>query len=60
MKENKLSPSGHFKWSFFTKTPYINNMENSVMHDGATFGILFQKKLGKANHFLPFQIKRCK
>jgi hypothetical protein len=33
---------GHFNWSLFTKT---------------SSGILLQKKLGKANHFLPFEIK---
>ena len=27
------------------------------MYDEQTFGILYQNKLGKASHFLPFEIK---
>ena len=34
--------------------PRTNNMKNSFMY---SFGTLFQKKFGKANHFLPFEIK---
>ena len=47
---------GHFNWSLFTKTSSIN-MKNSFMYTEQSFGILLQKKLGKANHFLPFEIK---
>ena len=39
--------------------PRTNNMKKSFMYDGAycTFGIRFQKKLGKANYFPPFERK---
>ena len=38
--------------------PRTNNMKNSfICTTEHTFGILFQKKLGKASHFLPFEIK---
>ena len=35
--------------------PRTNNMKNSFMTEHS-FGTLFQKKLGKANHLLPFEI----
>ena len=38
--------------------PRTNNMKNtSFMYDGAHFGILFLKKLERANPFLPFERK---
>jgi hypothetical protein len=38
--------------------PRTNSMKNSFMYTTEqTFGILYQKELGKASHFLPFEIK---
>ena len=37
--------------------PRTNNMKKSFMYEEHTIGIPFQKKLGKANHFPPFERK---
>ena len=37
--------------------PRTNNMKKVLCTTGLIFGIPYQKKLGKASHFLPFEIK---
>ena len=42
---------------FCLPKPRTNNMKNVVCTTGHILGILHQKKLGKASHFLPFEIE---